>query len=260
VRSRAPHKPGPSSPVAERPEAGDVPDGPRLRYDPGFREAVEAGHLTAGQAYARGKREAYAQWVRDRYGVSAETAYAVADNRVALRDVAPRQPPDATETPSPAPRPTRAPARLLLGLALLAMLLAAAWLRWGPAPEPSRVRTTRGPDSTAVHTDAAGSVVRVIGLSPEDVLDAFCREAGPGRRLGAAGLMPAASDGSSVRIGLLRDASEPDALLAIAIRRDRSSGRWFAGDGVRPLVPHHAPLGAGTVVRRDGTGGASTKP
>ena len=56
--------------------------------------------------------------------------------------------------------------------------------------------------------------------------------------------MPAASETAPVRIGLLRNAGQPEALQAIAIRKDPGTSRWYSGDGVRPLVANLAPAGA----------------
>jgi hypothetical protein len=46
-----------------------------------------------------------------------------------------------------------------------------------------------------------------------------------------------------VRIGILREGGDAHPLRAIPIRSDPGSGRWYAGDGVRPLVPSEAPAG-----------------
>ena len=94
-----------------------------------------------------------------------------------------------------------------------------------------------------VVTDASGRVVRVVGSHPQEVLAAYCKGV-PDRRLEAFGVAPTLSGAAPVRIGVIRDREAPEQLLAIAIREDHQTGRWFSGDGLRPIVPSAAPANA----------------
>jgi len=217
-----------------------------LRYDPAFRQAVECGRLTANQAYLRGKRDACAARLAARHRLSPELALAVADNRVslleALRQREPEKEPIRVRIES---RPRLAPRRIGLA-AMIVLALAVAGLHVATRePERTSGRSRVIAGEAEVVRDDSGRVVRVIAADPDAVLVTYCRQGGSTGRLRAVGLMPAASDTTSVRIGLLREADRPEALQAIAIRKDPGTSRWFSGDGVRPLVASLAPEGAG---------------
>jgi hypothetical protein len=221
-------------PAAEAPARG--------RYDPAFQPAVEAGHLTASEALRRGKREIYAAHVADRHALPKETAYAVADNRLSLREAlherAPQAPVMIRIESSPG-----VSARTLLGALGVALALVVAGLYVASSKEEQTAGRTRLRVGTSeLFSDGEGRIVRVVGSSPDDVLATYCRHAAQGGALVALGVAPAA-ESTAVRIGILRGPGEPRALLAIPIRSDAGSGRWYAGDGLRPLVPSDAPAG-----------------
>jgi hypothetical protein len=238
-------------PDAEKPSEVSVEAASGMRYDPAFREAVESGRLTATQAYQRGKREACAARLATRHRLPTEIAYAVADNRLplleALRQRAPETKPITVRIES---RPRLGPRRFAVAATIvLALVIAGLHLvTRRPAETGGRSRVIVG--EAEVVRNAAGRVVRVIATDPDAVLVTYCREGGAAGRLRAVGLMPAPSETTSVRIGLLREASRPDALQAIAIRKDPATDRWFSGDGVRPLTANLAPAGAVPVSER----------
>lgn len=218
-------------------------DATTARFDPAFRPAVEAGLLTAREAYLRGKRHAYATRVAGRHHLPMEMAEAVADNRISLLE--------ALREREPRPRVTirigsrngvSAGAILIATGALLALTVAG--LHIGARDEQRRPGRSRVLVGTAeILTDDEGRVVRVSGTSPDDVLETYCSRAPSERGLEPFGVVPGSVD-AAVRIGVLRDPGEPAGLLAIPIRADPTTGRWFTGDGRRPLVPNSAPPGA----------------
>lgn len=214
-----------------------------IRFDPAYREAVEAGHLTPGQAYARGKREAYARQIGSRYRLAIDVAYDVADNRTTLAEVLKKSPRVAQPTRVAPPREPIGAYPILVALGLMLALAIAGWQYRGQSAEaiPTKFSTVQRSNGTQV--DADGRIVRVIGSDPDRVLESYC-EGMTDRGLRPAGLMPATAEHATVRIGVIRDAAAPDTLLAIPIRHDETSGRWYSGDGLRPLVPTAAPDGA----------------
>ncbi len=220
----------------------------RGRYDPAFREAVEAGYLTPGQAYARGKRDAYAERLAARHGLSRSVAFAVADNRTSLIDTLHEQ-----EAKHLAELAAESSSGLRLKLAAAAVFVVAfavaGWQPWNPREARADTRARVMARESGLITDARGRVVRVIAEDPESVLATFC-EGTPEKDIQALGVMPSSAESPTTRIGVIRDGNHPDQPLAIAIRRDRSSGQWYSGDGLRPLIPRGAPRGALNAVRK----------
>ena len=205
-----------------------------VRFDPAFREAVEAGQLTPSQAYSRGRRQAYVRELETRCGLSAKVACAVADNQMTLADARRAQPGDR-------PSPQRFQGfRWLLGVVVITFVGIAGGLHM-MSSDSGEAAVDVKPHADGVQTDDFGRVTRVIGASPQQVLSLFCEEAPD---LEVFGVMPSTSAAVPIRIGILRDRTAPDQLLAIAIREDHPTGRWFAGDGRGPLVPGEAPPNA----------------
>lgn len=213
------------------------------RFDAAFRPAVEAGHLTADEAYRRGKREVYVKRLVERHRLPQELACSVADNRLSLLEALHRRTPGQAVVIRIEPTPARS-SRALLICAIVLLTSAVAALHWWQAEELAPSGRSRVRLGTAeVYTDDSGRIVRVVGASPDDVLLTFCRQRPPEARLRATGVMPAVEE-HAVRIGVLHPADNPGEVLAIPIREDELTGRWFAGDGLRPLEPKRAPDGA----------------
>ncbi len=221
----------------------------RGRYDPAFREAVEAGYLTPGQAYARGKRDAYAERVAARHGVSQSVAYDVADNRTSLIDTLHEK-----EEKQLAELAAESSSNLRLKLAAAAVFVVAfavvGWQPWNSRQARTDTRARVMSRESGLIIDTQGRVVRVVGDDPESVLATFCEGAPNNKDIQALGVMPSSAESPTTRIGVIRDGNHPDQPLAIAIRRDRSSGQWYSGDGLRPLTPRGAPHGALNAVRK----------
>ncbi len=220
----------------------------RGRYDPAFREAVEGGYLTPGQAYARGKREAYAERVAARHGLSLSVAYEVADNRTSLIDNLHEQ--EAQQMAEFAAASSSGLRLKLAAVAIFAVAFAVAgWQPWNSRQAQSDTRARVMARESGLIIDDQGRVVRVVAEDPESVLATFC-EGAPDKDIQALGVMPSSAESPTTRIGVIRDGNHPDQPLAIAIRRDRSSGQWYSGDGLRPLTPRGAPRGALNAVRK----------
>lgn len=229
---------------AAAPEAPAKADPHAQRFDPAFRQAVEAGLLTSRQARERGKRETYAAMVAGRYRLAAETALAVADNRMSLLEaIRARDRSDSNAVPVSLP-PSRA-ARLatLAALALAGAVVAFFALR-PDAGHVATVAAVAAPSNGSVElrTDDRGRVVAIAALSPGEVLEAYCRASGGA--LAPLDTVVQAVPGQRVRLGLMHEPSEPDGVRSITIREDREAGRWVAGDGRTPLVADAAPAEA----------------
>lgn len=257
---------------ADHPEAAsepaDVPEiqGRKYKYDHGFDQAVADGCLTPGQAFERGSREALAQRIADRHGLSMEQAYKVADNRVPLLAVLR----DQKDESRPAVVPlvgTRKPRPSWVNRGIAAVGLAAivvtAWVWYATraipegSPEalvapvlpamseptardapPSREAVLRS--ATSVRNDGHGRVVQIVGPDPRSVTIAFCESVGPERRFEVLDVTPSIPPDAGSRLGLIRDLDK-DSFQTIPIRRDRETRRWVVGDGLNPIRPHTAP-------------------
>jgi hypothetical protein len=103
-----------------------------------------------------------------------------------------------------------------------------AMLRAAPAPAPTPSELVGTAD---VVRGRDGAVARVTGSNPQVVLREFCRASGachPAARLELATAVPAQP---GLRLGLFRDAGNPDRRSAVFIRKDRRTRRWRVGDG-----------------------------
>ena len=223
-------------------------DSPRkLAFDPAFRPAVEAGFLTPRQAMERGSRETYAQRLRLRHQISSQLAQAVADNRLPLMEAL-RKRDAAKRDPLPVGVPAGPPARTVGLVAALLLVALAAGLFRGTVQKRSTVEHVEELGRAELRTDGQGRVVQLLGPDPKTVLRSYCAsgEDGPFEALG---VVPSSLPGARARLGLLRDSTDPQKLLAITIREDRDSGRWVAGDGQAPLTAKPAPAGAEKAAR-----------
>lgn len=231
----------PARSVAPAP-AADAGGGRKLRYDPAFHEAVEAGFLTPQQAFERGKREALAVSLSAKHHLPLERARAVADNRIALlsaireRKAGPSAPVDLVV---PA-RSSRALASGMLAVALLGVLAALLFSVF--VAKPNSGSTARRPKGEVrIQTNTEGLIVRIEGPDPASVLDAYCESGESQRELECLRLMPSARNEPGIKLGIIRDRSAPEHQLAIYISKDRSGRRWTAGNGRSPLVAFQAP-------------------
>jgi hypothetical protein len=175
-----------------------------------------------------------------------EQACAVADNRVslieAIRERAGGEQVVVRLDPAPPRRRFRGWVAGALGLVAVVLGLH-AWLGADRAAAPAR----RTIGAAEVVTDARGRILRVSGPDPRSVVAAYSEAGPPPGRLEVVGVMPSAR--RSVRLGLLRDRSDRQSLLAITIREDSQADHWVAGDGATPLVAEPAPAGAAEAAR-----------
>ncbi|MCP3979333.1 MAG: hypothetical protein GY716_08395 [bacterium] len=219
-----------------------------IQFDPAFVPAVEEGCLTRRMAIERGDRDNFANRLVQRHGLSLAAALDVTDNRTtllcAIRLRGRQARPQARTIEIGMARPPRGRRRALVAVLLFGLLMSgvggARWLM---------KRTDAGPaEAVEVRTDEQGRVVQVRGPNPQAVLQAYCKARPTRESLEPLGLMPSVMATTRVRVGVLRDPSQADTLLAIAIRRPRDDSRWSAGDGRAPLIAMQAPDGAATTL------------
>jgi hypothetical protein len=100
--------------------------------------------------------------------------------------------------------------------------------------------------STQIRTGNSGRVTEIRGPDPQIVLAAFCKLDTADIRYEPVEIAIPKDPG--LRIGILRDPQQPEALWAIEIRRQEQAQQWIAGSGERrirvtpaPSVPAGAP-------------------
>jgi hypothetical protein len=268
----APHK---SQEPLDPATADGVPRGPArprsAHYDREFEAAIVAGHLTIHDAIVRGSRRAQAARLQRRHDLSPEVALQVADNRVPLH--AALKGTDREEEALAAPvREVAGPVRsrrvaigLLFGGAVLAVGLVAT-RQWAPPVEidrhiaetmtPVAVDATVAPPAETrasaaspaqIERDELGRATRVSAGHPSSALDAVCRLASSSDTCAWMELRRLDPHHPGHRIGRFTVPSDGGTIHVALIRRDRSSGRWLAGNGLRPLAP--GPADGGPLVQ-----------
>ncbi len=239
-----------------RVEARNTPATKRAGYDREFEPALREGLLTVREAIRRGNRRAYAEHLVLRFRLSEDLALRVTDNRVRLTDVL-RATGRIPGHPQPrggidAPRRLQA-FTLVLGLfALSALFGLHEWQRQREmgrrlevlqmSTSPQAVPPTDSTDAvvprdsrTSIERDELGRITKVSAGHPADVLAALC-EATP---LGACDMMeiqPTEPPFAGRRVGHFAVGYVIEQSEALTIRRDRETGRWVAGTGLRPIV------------------------
>jgi len=239
-------------------------------FDLGFTKAIARGHLTVQQAMTRGDRNALASRLGSRHRLSKDLAYDVTDIRLSLRDALRTS--EEVQKASPGARPdagdeTRAftaPAQTVavLGLAL-AILTFVTWRAWSehfvaerspiltksigtpPARPGDGATPTARPasesdpllDATSVRKDSMGRVLEVTGPDPKSVLIAYCEASDSILGLSPLEITSTVPRFRSARLGLFRDFGALDAVYAIRIRKDASTGRWSAGGKSGAPIP-----------------------
>jgi hypothetical protein len=211
-----------------------------LPYDPGFREAVTAGRMTARQAAERGDRMAWAGKLVKRYEISIEQALLLTDNKATLTEVVGSAAASNSEV-APA-QPGRSSRSLVLVVAALVGLALAGVLLWRQlgAQDAGSVAIA-APVATApskpvapereIRRDESGHVTAVTAPTPQAVLEDFCQSMGDAVQREPIRIVPSGSDW----LGFFRQGT---AEYAILIRRDLMNGLYTTGDGARPLVPN----------------------
>lgn len=229
----------------------------RPHYDRNFEPAIRAGFLSVQEAVRRGNRQAYAEQLGRRYYLSTELAFEVTDNRVRLFDVLQK----TGQIPGhPAPRRERpGPARLqvvtlLFGVFVLTGLLGLQqWQQQGriarqverislAAPEPApgepatpALRAAPKKSGMSIERDEQGRVTMISAGRPEEVLAAFCTST-PSVTCETKEIRPSEPRFPGRRLGYLTVTHTSEDSRILPIRRDRRSGRWYAGNGLGPIV------------------------
>jgi len=237
-----------------KPSAPSSGAGRERGIDPAFGPAIEAQTLTRAQAVQRGSREAYARGLVARHRVSLDEAYEVADNRTSLLSVM-RQRSAGTTVIARPERPVSSghwttvavlPVIVLLAVLGIVRQLDGSTDRVAPAPQPRPIdQEVPHPDAAGfidtrlptpspvveVHFDPNGQRTRIRASRPQTVLLAYCEKVGREPLALATGMMP----DSSLWLGIHHDNTASGDRRAIAIRKDRATGRWTAGDGTSPI-------------------------
>ena len=246
-----------------------TPAAKQAGYDRDFEPAIREGLLTVGEAIRRGNRRAYAEFLVQRFRVSEDLALRVTDNRARLTDVL-RATGRIPGHPTPrggidAPQRLQA-LTLVLGLLALAGLFSLhEWQRQrdigrrlevlqiqasqqAVPPTDSTDLVVPGDSLISIERDPLGRITRVSAGHPADVLSALC-EATP---FGACRMMeikPTEPPFPGRRVGRFAVVHTVDQSQAFAIKRDRETGRWVSGTGLRPIVSAPEEDSSGNVGR-----------
>ena len=231
-------------------------------YDPGFREAVERGFLTAEQAFARGDRPLYATTLALNHSLDMKTAFLIADNRMQLAEALQGmiEPESPEGSHPPATRPVWSAVRTAGALATITVMVLTSFpsrqtpaARANVAAPPSTspgAAPGAGSDSSqpapkrsgaVFQFDQEGRVTEVSGPDPKVVLSELCAHEQFIQNLSPVALAPAVPASPGTRLGLVRDMRDLSGTRCVAIHRDPSNGRWFVGDGLTPIETQEAP-------------------
>ncbi len=228
----------------------------RAGYDRAFEPAVREGLLTNWEAIRRGNRQAYAEHLAQRFRLPENLALRVTDNRIRLTDAL-RATGRIAGHPAPrggidAPRRLQALTLVLGLLALFGLFSLNEWQRQRrigrrlealqiPASQQAVLRANStgavvSEDSrVSIERDPQGRITRVSAGHPADVLSALC-EATPFGACGMMEIQPTEPPFPGRRVGRFAVASGAEQSQVFAIRRDRETGRWVTGTGLRPIV------------------------
>ena len=228
----------------------------QVAYDREFEPAVREGLLTVREAIGRGKRRAYAEHLVRRFRLSEDQALRVTDNRLRLVEVLRATGKIAGH---PAQRGGIDAPRRLQALTLVLGLLALSGLfglhEWQRQREmgrrlealqiPASQEAIARADSTdavvprdsrtSIERDDRGRITKVSAGHPADVLAALC-EATPLGACGIEEIQPTEPPFPGRRVGRFAVIHTVGESQALTIRRDRETGRWVAGTGLRPIV------------------------
>jgi hypothetical protein len=243
--------------------ADRAPDGVRRRsYDTAFEPAVAEGLLTVQDAWARGSREAYSVGLQRRYELTSALALDVADNRLSLHEALETLDRQASGTLFELMDTNRRERWFWLPVAVV---IAGSLLflgRYGdqmwehqvriareleqrsltPASRPAAASARKQPIAAStvglkVLRDAYGRVTRVSAGKPVAVLEEICRLASESGSCAWKELRQLQPRHAGHRNGRFAAAREGGEIWVVRIHLNRSSGRWIAGTGLRPLEP-----------------------
>jgi len=241
----------------------------RAGFDRGFAEVVREGYMTVQEAIARGCRETYALDLQRRFGLTPELAIRVTDNRMriaaALREM------ERQRLEKEALRPARwhVLVVILLFIVLAALTGSHRWTRErniGRELERRSLANGSGATASAGPLEAEpepapgppprieiarhdnGWVTRVTASHPEEALASFCATLTHAGTCATMQTGPTLPESAGRRLGwfMLNNASLTT--WSVQISRQRGTGRWSVGTGLRPIEPFSlgAPADGGT--------------
>ena len=243
--------------------ADRAPDGVRRRsYDTAFEPAVAEGLLTVQDAWARGSREAYSVGLQHRYELTSALALDVADNRLSLHEALEILDRQTSGILFELPDTDR---RLRWSLLPVAVVIVGSLLflgRYGGQLWEHQVRVAREleqrslasasrPPAASAHKhsiagsavglkvlrDVHGRITQVSAGRPVAVLEEICRLASASGFCEWKELRQPQPRHAGHRNGRFAAARDSGEIWVVRIRLNRSSGRWIAGTGLRPLEP-----------------------
>jgi hypothetical protein len=241
------------------PSARRTRSAPRsLRYDRTFEPTVRAGYLTAQEAVQRGDREVYIARLESRFQLPHDLALRVTDGRMRLKPAV-----EECERRRAATRVGRAVNWRPVAAALVLIVLAAGFFgasrlahqrqivrklenaalagRQSAADAGETAGTgSQGEPPGRVERNAQGWVTLVTAGHPADAMSTFCRLATPGAGCASADVLQSTPRFPGRRVGRFT-LDDDERTWLIPIRRERGSGRWAIGTGLRPIAPTAEP-------------------
>ena len=228
----------------------------RARFDRAFEKTVRAGYLTIPEAVQRGQRDAYAADLQSRFDLSLDLALRVTDGRMRLGNAVEERARRRAVAQAGPPVNLRRIAAILTLVVFVAVFFNASRLarlkdvvrkleRTAAAATTQAAVQPDGADSTSsggeqsrsrVERDADEWVTRVTAAHPAEALATYCAEATPGSRCVSLDIVPVTPSFPGRRLGRFTLYIDGPTWL-VPIRRDRGSGRWVIGTGLRPIVP-----------------------
>lgn len=217
-----------------------------------------------GDGLTRAEKRQLATRLARRHGLPMRLAQLVADNKLSLHGAVSRIR-GSDDDPKQASRPaTPAQKRMILALGLACVLAigvhaTGVWNQTAQSRRAAQINAERATAAKAaeaatrqvepvseaslaqISRDEQGRILEVRGPNPRVVLIGYCAAQAEEQSLAPVELTNSVPPSASQRLGIFRDQSEVDAMLAIVIRRDRETHWWFAGNGVEPILPIEAP-------------------
>ena len=227
-----------------------------VQYDRAFAPSVHAGYLTVQEAVQRGNREAYTTALQSRFDLPRDLAERVADGRLRLKLAVEEC--ERRRAAASVGRPVRwrRVAVILTLVALASVFFSANHLaretdlaqtlesssafgveQGDPdGGTPASGPQNRVPQNSLVEHDADGWVTRVIAAHPAAALSLFCDAGTPGSKCYSQEVVDSTPSFAGRRLGRFTLGVDGRTWV-IPIQRERRTGRWAIGTGLRPIAP-----------------------
>lgn len=228
------------NPPARRARPPQSEEAAPTHYDPAFRDAIAAGHLTIRQAVERGDRCAFASKIAQKHSMTMNLAFRVADNEIQIAEAIERL---KSPAPTSAAKSSSTWHLWLFKAAAVVVLMVCSWGigRMQVTSPDSGVAATRDqpranligdpdrPRESMVVVDPAGPT-QINGSDPRTVLDAFCRVAPPDLRRTPLRVSPT----DAGWVGFFREDGQT---FSIDIAKNPGGDGWVTGNGKSLIAP-----------------------